>query len=710
MARHLREDRHKTRVPGATRAKSSTRTPEPASGDWVTLAIDAADLALWDYDVASGRVRLSAHWARMMGLPEGPVDTDIHALTRRVPEADREQVRATLVHSLKHPDAVYRMEHKVLREDGAAITIMSYGRVVSRDTGGRALRMVGTNRDISWYANAVEELRRSELLLRAALEGSAIGMALVAPDGRWLKVNKALCDIVGYSEEELLARTFQDITHPDDLDADLGLLRETLEGRRSAYQLEKRYLHRNGHQVWVQLNVALVRDVRGQPLEFVSQIQDISARKRAVEALRDSEARLKNALQNSPIGMALVGLDGRFQAVNLALCELVGYSEAELLGLGFPDITHPDDLNTDLAYVKEMLSGKRNAYEMEKRYVRKDGAIVWIQLNGSVVRDEAGRPLQFIAQIQDVSERHRTRKALIESEQRLEAVLAGADLGTWDWDVPSGRVVFNERWAQMLGYRLEEIEPHVRAWEKLVHPDDMPRVRQILDAHLRGETPLYETEHRMRSRHGEWIWILDRGRVLERSPDGLPLRASGTHMDITDRKTAQRRAEHLALHDPLTDLPNQRLLLDRMEVVLATARRRKSGAGVLFIDLDGFKAINDMHGHAAGDAVLKTIAGRLTAVLRASDTVARVGGDEFVVMLPEAAARPVLDQLSARIIERIGQPITLDNGAQARVSASIGIALYPQHGEDTQSLLQRADTAMYEAKRAGGARAAHFGR
>jgi diguanylate cyclase (GGDEF)-like protein/PAS domain S-box-containing protein len=675
---------------------------------WMSDAVDATDVALWRYDVDSRRVQLSAPWARMIGLPPDATDTDIDSLTACVPAQDRENVRLALVGAMKSRDGLYRVEHRVTREDGETIPVLSVGRVVQRDAAGRAICMVGSSRDMSWYADTLEALRRSEQRFKTAIEFSPIGIALVSPDGRWLTVNRALCAIVGYTESQLLKLTFQDITHPEDLDADLKLLQETLAGKRDDYTMEKRYIHRDGGEVWVQLNVSLVRDACGDPVQFVSQVQDISERKRMVHALRDSEQRLQNALQNSPIGMAMVGLDGRFLSVNRALCAIVGYSEAELLALRFPDITHPDDLQTDLAYVDELVNGKRGSYEMEKRYVRKDGAIVWIQLNGSVVRNQLGQPLHFIAQIQDISGRHRDRQKLEESEQRLEFALLGADLGTWDWNLETGHVEFNERWAAMLGYQLSEIEPNVRTWERLVHPDDLPRVMQILESHIRGELPIYETEHRMLSNSGEWVWILDRGRVVERAPDGRALRASGTHLDITDKIAAQQRAEFLALHDPLTDLANKRLMRDRLDVALSAARRKETGVALMFIDLDGFKPVNDAHGHAAGDTVLRTIAMRLNETARGTDTIARIGGDEFVVLSPDYDSRSGIERFARRIIESISEPIALADGASVRVSASLGVALYPEDGSDGQTLLKRADAAMYQAKRTGGKRLAFF--
>ena len=541
-----------------------------AAKEQLSLALDASRLALWDYDIASGRVFLSATWSEMVGAPSGPTTTSIDELTELVPGPERAGVARAITAAMKGPQSDYRVEHRVQTAGGEFIWIISEGRVVSRSPDGRALRMLGTNRDISDRVQTRDALRESEARFKGAFENSAIGMAIVGLDGHWLKVNRALGGIVGYSEPELLALRFQDITHADDLDADLQFVREMLEGSRQDYQMEKRYLDKQGREVWVQLNVSMVRDAAGAPLYFISQIQDVSARRRAEEALRDSEARFKGAFENSATGMSMIGLDGRWLKVNRAVCEITGYSEAELLTHTFHDLTHPDDLQMGPASLGELLSGKRETIQIEKRYIHKLGHHVWVLVNLSLVRDKAGNPQHFISQTLDISER-----------------------------------------------------------------------RELL-----------------------------------------------------------QRVEHLALHDPLTGLPNSRLLLDRLELSVAAARRAKRLMGVMYIDLDGFKLVNDTHGHAAGDTVLKECAARMKRVLRQADSVARVGGDEFVALLNEAGGEAEAAAAAGRVLAAIALPFDLE-GTQAAISASIGIALYPQHGEDAQSLLQRADAAMYQAKRAG---------
>jgi PAS domain S-box-containing protein len=253
----------------------------------------------------------------------------------------------------------------------------------------------------------------------------------------------------------------------------------------------------------------------------------------------DSEQLSRLALEEAPIGVAVVGLDGKFLRVNNALCEIVGYSHDELTQLSFQAITHPDDLDTDLALAQKLAAGEIPRYQLGKRYIRKDRSVVDIMLSGSVARAPSGAPLYFIAHIEDITERKLAESRLRQSKERYELALRGADLAAWDWNITTGDVVFNARWAEMRGYRLDEVKPEVSSWIDGVHPDDLPAVRERLTDYLDGKTSDYETEHRVLTKAGTWIWVLDRGRVFARDPQGHPTRMVGTELDISDRKHAE---------------------------------------------------------------------------------------------------------------------------------------------------------------------------
>ena len=428
----------------------------------------------------------------------------------------------------------------------------------------------------------------------------------------------------------------------------------------------------------------------------------------------------ENAFQYAAIGMALVSPEGRWLRVNRALCGITGYSEAELLQTTFQEITHPDDLDTDLGYLQQLINGDIDHYVMEKRYYHEQGHIIWVLLSVSLIRDKNGDPDFFISQIQDISDRIQTLNDLRESEQRLELALAGAELGTWDWNIKTGQVTFNERWAEMLGYSLDELTADVSTWETLVHPQDLPEVRKVLSQHLRAESEIYETRHRMRHKDGHWIWVLDKGKVIERDSDGNPVRACGTHLDITKRKEfeqqiveqaeqlriANEQLDRLAHIDSLTNLYNRRAFTARLNEEARRANRSQMPLSLLMIDIDDFKSYNDTYGHPEGDILLQQIAAVIQCNTRSSDIAARIGGEEFAIILPETDkdnATLVADKMRRTIAAHPWDlhPITVSIGVTTR-------SIEDNMPTETSSLLSEADTALYYSKRHGKNQVTHI--
>jgi len=284
---------------------------------------------------------------------------------------------------------------------------------------------------------------------------------------------------------------------------------------------------------------------------------------------------------------------------------------------------------------------------------------------------------------------------------RLESIIDGTRVGTWEWNVQTGETRFNQFWASMLGYTLEELAPiGIQTWISLAHPEDLKASNTLLEKHFAGVLPYYECEVRMRHRLGHWVWVLDRGRVTHWLPDGKPSMMFGTHQDISQRKLVEDEMQRAAHHDLLTGLPNRVLLEDRLQQTLMSAQREHSRFAVLFIDLDEFKPVNDTYGHAIGDEVLKGSARRILECLRTSDTVARIGGDEFVSILSRIQQGGDAVAVAAKIRRSLAEPFVID-GLSVKISTSIGVAIYPEDGEHEEVLLERADQAMYQAKQSG---------
>lgn len=252
---------------------------------------------------------------------------------------------------------------------------------------------------------------------------------------------------------------------------------------------------------------------------------------------KNSEIQFSASFHYSAIGKALVSKEGRFILVNRSLCKLLGYTSEELLKKSFQEITHPDDLFTDLDFAKQLLEKKIDSYSMEKRYFTKDGATIWINLNGTAVWDEDGTFRHFIAQIENINPRKIAFEVLQDQKNRFENVIQGTHAGTWEWNVQTGETVYNETWAEIIGYSLQELEPiSIETWAKFAHPDDLIVSNQLLEKCFIRESEYYECECRMRHRDGHWVWVSDRGKVMSWTPEGKPEKMFGTHIDISKFK------------------------------------------------------------------------------------------------------------------------------------------------------------------------------
>lgn len=297
--------------------------------------------------------------------------------------------------------------------------------------------------------------------------------------------------------------------------------------------------------------------------------------------------------------------------------------------------------------------------------------------------------------------RRRALKALAAAEARWKLALNAAGDGVWDCDVTTGMATLSPS-AQRV---LDSADPSIcwfgsKGIAELLHPDEEHDIRAALRAHVMGETPDYVYQHRIRLRNGQWRWIEARGAVTERGDRGEPLRMVGTFSDIDARKHEEERMRRMAHEDALTGLPNRVLLHDRLRQAILAAQRQGHKVGVIYFDLDKFKPVNDTHGHAVGDRLLRMVAARVGGALRASDTLARVGGDEFVVLLPRCAQAADAERVAVTILAQLEQPFQ-DGELALHISGSLGYALYPDCGGDGEALLRCADLAMYDAKAHG---------
>jgi PAS domain S-box-containing protein len=379
-------------------------------------------------------------------------------------------------------------------------------------------------------------------------------IALLRSDGTFSYCSPSFAAFVGWDADSLRTKTLDSLMHPDDVARIHDEMAHQKALGETVFDLEFRLVRRDGSSVWVDALIAPLEDPAQDDVRLLAIGRLIQRRHELDVSLIESRKPFESAFEYSPIGMALVSPEGQWLRSNRSVTRFLGYSAQELRGMTFQQITHPEDLDKDVHLLQKVLAGEIDTYTMEKRYFHKDGSIVWALLGATMIRDMEGKPLYFISQIEDITERKRIELELRMTSQRLQMALEGAQIGTWDWDIVTGEVVTDENWAKIIGYGLNEVDPNFEPWLSMIHPDDRDAVLQRLDDHLKGKTRTYVSEHRLRAKDGSWVWVLDRGRISERDAEGNPRRAVGIHMNITERKLVEQQAIELALERERVEL------------------------------------------------------------------------------------------------------------------------------------------------------------
>ncbi len=427
----------------------------------------------------------------------------------------------------------------------------------------------------------------------------------------------------------------------------------------------------------------------------------------AGDAQRDllaQKALLRTVLDESPDFIALKDHQGNFLLCNQPVAEFYGTTPEAMVG------RHDGHFSATAAQaeqirrnVLEIMAHGRTEIVFEESTDHRSGQTRWFKSIKKPFVGDNGLP-RILVIAHDITDVRNAQQKVQDSERRLRYVLNATGEGMWDWDLRTNALQHNQRWYELLGLDRTRLTGTIQDFQACLFPEDLAEVMAAVQRCLDGHGP-YRHEHRMRRPDGSVVWVFDRGDVVERDEQGRPLRMVGSFTDVTERRQAEELTQRLAFYDALTGLPNRRLMLDRLQHALELGRRNGQLGALMFIDLDNFKSLNDSHGHASGDALLQEVARRLRECLRANDTAARMGGDEFVVIAEDLGTLPLeaasqAQAIASRLVECIAQPYELE-GKRYCGSGSIGIALFGLPHDTADELLKRADFAMYQAKDAG---------
>ncbi|HLL40673.1 MAG TPA: PAS domain S-box protein [Rubrobacteraceae bacterium] len=585
-------------------------------------------------------------------------------------------------------------EYRMISADSGVVWLRAVVRVGVED--GVPTQLFGVMVDITGLKEAEKALKESEERYRAVTAQSVEAIYMFdAETKRILESNVAFRRLMGYAEEELLGMRIYDFIAHDNADIDRNV-RRSLE-QKQRHIGERRYRRKDGSVILVDTSASVISYGGRTALCAVS--RDVTERREAEEVVRKSEARLAETQRLAHLG----GWEWDIQTEEVSWSDEVyriyGFAPQELVPSleRFMEVVHPEDRGL----IEGVIDGALNGYEpydLEHRIVRPDGEVRWVHRRAEVVRGEGGEPLRMVGTVHDITERKEAEERYREAEERYRNVVEQQTELVCRF-LPDLTLTFaNEAYGRYFGQEPEELigesfMGHIPEEDHAYYVEDL--------SELTPDNPTRTIEHRVFDTEGEVRWqqwtdtaIFDR--------EGNPVEYQSVGRDVTDRKALEERLEHHALHDSLTDLPNRRLFEDRLGQALRRIRRRKEiGLAVLFMDLDGFKVVNDSLGHDAGDRLLVEVAKRLGSCLRPEDTLARFGGDEFTVLIEDARVLDAAVRVAERIVENLREPFTLD-GRELYLATSIGVGLAGDGTKNAEELLREADTAMYMAKDEGG--------
>ena len=501
---------------------------------------------------------------------------------------------------------------------------------------------------------------------------------------------------LGYAPDELLSGkvTYAGLVHPDDRERVLREGEDQLRRGAQQLQLVYRLITRHGEVRWIDERTTVERNAAGRAAFFHGVLVDITERRQAEEALRQSEERYRELFENANDMVYTHDLTGAFTSANRAAEQVSGYTRSEILRMNVSQIVAPEYLERASDMIARKVSEEvRTFYEVE--IIARDGRRVPLEVSTRLIY-RGGRPVEVQGVARDIAERRRAEEARRQSEDRFpqseKAPIGVAFVGLNRRFLKANGVL-----CAMLGYTEEDLSE--RTFLDITHRDDLDINRRQLDQLFKGELPRLQLERRFITSGGEVVWVNATGSLI-RGADGVPRYGLVMIENITERKLLEQRLRHQAFYDPLTGLANRTLFMDRLEHALARAERDLHAVAVMYLDLDGFKSVNDTFGHDQGDQLLIAVGSRLARCLRPMDTIARFGGDEFTVLLEGMVRGHDATGVARRVVETLQQPFELDAGI-ATVTTSIGVALRTPSSAQPGELLRQADVALYRAKSEG---------
>ncbi|HLX80902.1 MAG TPA: PAS domain S-box protein [Burkholderiales bacterium] len=554
--------------------------------------------------------------------------------------------------------------------------------------------IAGALHDVKELQQARDAYERVLAEEKLVLDTLPVGVAFMA-DRVITRCNRRLEQMLGYGPGELNGQSSRVLYPTEELWRKAGERYAVLRGGE-VLDGEFKLRRKDGAPLWCRA-VARALDADAPQASTIIAYSDTSERHAAESALRKSEAMYRNLVETSNDLIWSVDATGRWTYLNPAAVQRIyGAPADELLGREFRDLLAQEVTERDVAVFGRILKGE-STFDYETRHVRRDGSYVDLSFNAVPLRDARGAVIGATGTARDVTSEKTAAAALYENVEKLRLAVDAAELMYWEWDRDSDQLHWGRDPSTIVGTAGGRTTRWAEYME-MVHPDDRERYLNTVAAAWEQAGPC-TNEYRVIRQDGRVAWLSSHAKTLT-DATGRVHRMIGVSQDITERKRQEEEARFLAYHDTLTGLPNRRLLDDRLRQAIFLAQRRASCIALMVVDLDRFKQVNDALGHRAGDAVLREAAHRIAGCLRKADTLARHGGDEFVVVIPDLQLDSDCQVVAEKILRALAPPFQVD-GRDFTIGASIGLSLFPADAGDAEALLRNADVAMYRAKQLG---------
>ena len=553
---------------------------------------------------------------------------------------------------------------------------------------------VVTLRDVDEQVHARRALADSEEQFRLTMEQAAVGMALVSAAGEFMVVNPALSRFLGYEPDELVGRSFLSVTHPDDVESGAAMLPALVSGVQHSYTVRKRYLRKDGAAVWADLTAAAVRDAEGIFRHVVAQMADVTAEVAAQQEALESQRLYRLLAENASDVVYLADRSGQITWASPTFRTVLGIDPGDAVGMRTEDLVHPDDLDRVKRRRSEIYDGD-DTHDAIVRYRAATGDYRDMSVTVHVVAGDDGVPASAVVGLRDVTAEQRALRQLARSEERFRLAMTAAPVGMAISD-PDGRCVqVNDAFCALLG--LTEAEVLGATVSAFLAPEELGLVEDVMSALGQDGQSTFRHQHKLVSATRE-LWVEHSASVL-RDDSGDPVFYVHQFADHTEAHELRQDLEYRASHDALTGVVNRGELMSQLQHSLRRGRGGAAWLGVLFCAIDNLKPLNDEFGHHTGDVAIQTVADRLKAVVRLGDLVARIGGDEFVVLLEGLHSRDELAAIAEKCRAAVEGPVVVD-GETILLSVSVGAVLAGQD-ESADEVLARADHALHRAKSGG---------